>query len=60
MRWWESGLIGGVVLSITTVVNAIEALLDGIDDTVPWTAIFGVCIATFLYGISLRRHSLVR
>ncbi len=50
MRWWESGLIGGIVLSGTTAFNAGKALVGGIDGPVPWTDIFGVVAATFGMG----------
>ena len=50
MRWWEGGLIGGIVLSGTTVFNALGAYVGGMDGPAPWTGIFGVVAATFGMG----------
>lgn len=50
MRWWESGLIGGVVLSGTTAFNAVNAFVGDVDGPTPWVDIFGVVAATFCMG----------
>lgn len=50
MRWWESGLIGGVVLSGMTAFNAAKALIGGIDGPMPWAETSGVVAATFGMG----------
>ena len=49
MRWWEAGLIGGTVLSVATVANAIKAVLGGIHG-MPWDEVFSVAIVVFFMG----------
>jgi hypothetical protein len=48
MRWWECGLIGGIVLSGTTVVNAVKAIVGG--RTVPFGELLSVAIVVFFVG----------
>ncbi|MDR7070962.1 CHASE2 domain-containing sensor protein [Pseudoxanthomonas japonensis] len=49
MRWWECGMIGGIVLSGATVANAISAILGGVRDVI-WTDVFGVALTVFFMG----------
>jgi hypothetical protein len=50
MRWWECGLIGGIVLSGATVANAIKAAFGWLDSPVPWGDAIEVAVAVFFMG----------
>ena len=50
MRWWQFGLIGGVVLSLATAGKFVRALVTGGADDIDWSEAGGFAIAIFAMG----------
>ncbi len=49
-RWWQYGLLGGVFLSVTTLVRAIPDVIRGALTEVVWTQVVGFLAAIFGMG----------
>jgi hypothetical protein len=49
-RWWQCGLLGGVSLSVTTLVRAIPDVICGALTEVGWTQVVGFLAAIFGMG----------
>jgi hypothetical protein len=50
MRWWQFGLLGGVVLSLATAVKVIRAIVGGATGEAEWSEAAGFAAAIFGMG----------
>ena len=50
MRWWQSGLVGGAALSITTAVKVVRAVVCGAVGDIEWGEAAGFAAAIFGMG----------
>ncbi|HTU17847.1 MAG TPA: hypothetical protein VMG10_07255 [Gemmataceae bacterium] len=49
-RWWQYGLLGGFVLSLTTLVKVLRAVVRGAVGEAKWTEAVGFAVAIFGMG----------
>src|SRR5688500_6819119 len=50
MRWWQFGLIGGIVLSLATAGKFIRAIVTGRAHDIDWGEAGGFAVAIFVMG----------
>ena len=51
MRWWQFGLLGGVVLSLATAAKLIRAIVGGAAGETEWGEAAGFAAAIFGMGL---------
>jgi hypothetical protein len=51
-RWWQYGLVGGVVLSLATLVKAVRGVARGAVGAVDWADAAGFAAAVFGMGFA--------
>lgn len=49
-KWWQCGLIGGVALSLVTVLHIVFSLPDFISHKIPWSGLVAVPLAVLAAG----------
>lgn len=49
-RWWQSGLLGGVGLSVATFIKVIRAVIRGATGEADWIEATGFAVAIFAIG----------
>jgi len=50
VRWWQYGVLGGLVLSIATVVNLVRAIVRGLSGEADWAQALGFSVLIFAMG----------